>query len=99
MPNHRPEAIANEFLRRAGSNGLTQMQLQKLVYIAHGWTLAIRNEPLVNARLEAWERGPVYPELAKNIAHAGAEPIREKMIMTRLHFYLKMTEVSFLKLD
>ncbi len=77
MPRHRPEAVANEFLRRAGKAGLTQMQLQKLVYIAHGWTLALTNEPLAAIEPEAWERGPVYPHLRDKISHTGSKPIRD----------------------
>lgn len=57
--------IANEFLNRAKSNGktLTQMQLQKLVYIAHGWHLALFSSPLTDDSPQAWDYGPVYPEL------------------------------------
>jgi uncharacterized phage-associated protein len=44
MPAYRVEAIANEFVKRAQAEGraLTNMQLQKLPYIAHGWGLALR---------------------------------------------------------
>ena len=53
--------VANEFLRIARERGrpLTNMQLQKLVYIAHGYTLAILHEPLVKQDIEAWRYGPV----------------------------------------
>ncbi len=41
--------IANEFLKMNGAMGrLTQMHLQKLVYIAHGWKLALVGEPLAD---------------------------------------------------
>ena len=76
MPNHEPAAIANEFIKKTNGNGLTQMQLQKLVYIAHGWNLAVFDEALVDSRLEAWERGPVYPILRGQIAHAGIHPVQ-----------------------
>lgn len=58
MPNHDPRAVANQFIKLSGGP-LNQMKLQKLVYIAHGWNLAINNEPLVRGRIEAWDGGPV----------------------------------------
>lgn len=51
-------AIANEFLKLKGGPG-SQMWLQKLVYLAHGWNLAINGEPLIEDRIEAWDGGPV----------------------------------------
>ena len=59
----RAVAIANEFLRKPGGASLTQMQLQKLVYMAHGWTLALTGQPLTVEQPEAWDYGPVYPDL------------------------------------
>lgn len=70
---HRPEAIANEFLRRL--SGLTHMQLQKLVYIAHGWNLAVNGNALVDREPEAWDRGPVFSVLREHLKSAGNRPI------------------------
>jgi uncharacterized phage-associated protein len=39
------------------------MQLNKMTYIAHGWSLAIYNERLIVENIEAWEYGPVVPIL------------------------------------
>jgi uncharacterized phage-associated protein len=60
MPHHDPRAIANEFLKLVGDRPVNQMWLQKLVYMAHGWNLAINHEPLVDGRIEAWDGGPVF---------------------------------------
>jgi len=58
MPMHDARAIANEFLKLK-DGAANQMWLQKMVYIAHGWNLAINDEPLVEDRIEAWDGGPV----------------------------------------
>ena len=42
---------------------LTPGRLQTLVFIAHGWHLAVAGEPLVNDDAEAWNEGPVFLEL------------------------------------
>lgn len=77
MPNHRPEAVANKFLELADNTGLTQLQIQKLVYIAHGWTLALCHEPLTNELPQAWSRGPVYAGLRTRIARFGADRVTD----------------------
>ena len=70
-------AIANEFLRRAmrDRRPLTQMQLQKLVYIAHGWNLAINLRPLTTDDPQAWDYGPVYPDLWEAVRGYGGQPV------------------------
>jgi uncharacterized phage-associated protein len=64
MP-HSSLATANEFLRRARASDkkLTQMHLQKLVYLSHGWTLALIGQPLIEDDIEAWAYGPVIRRL------------------------------------
>jgi uncharacterized phage-associated protein len=54
-------SIANEFLRRGWKGGrqLTPIQLIKLVYIAHGWFLALTGKPLIKEKVYAWKYGPV----------------------------------------
>jgi uncharacterized phage-associated protein len=76
MPTWSPE-IANEFIRLAAADGrvFNQIQLQKLVYIAHGWRLAISGQPLTGDRPEAWEFGPVYRRLADALARFGVDPV------------------------
>lgn len=69
-------AIANEFLERAReSGGLTQMQLQKLAYIAHGWNLAVNECPLISDEVRAWDFGPVFPMLYEHAKYFGSKPI------------------------
>jgi len=80
MPAWSPE-IANEFIRLAANDGraFDQIQLQKLVYIAHGWRLAISGQPLTGDRPEAWEFGPVYRRLADALAPFGVDPVAHEL--------------------
>lgn len=68
--------IANSFLSLGGAIGrLTQMQIQKLVFIANGFHLAIYDEPLVEETFEAWDYGPVEPNLREHTNHFGRRGI------------------------
>lgn len=72
-----PKLIADTFLElgeRAGER-LTPMKVQKLVYFAHGWTLALTDRPLINEQVEAWRFGPVVPSLYHTLKHYGSEAI------------------------
>ncbi len=57
--------IANYILDLADRDGVavTPMKLQKLVYIAFGWALALYHLRLFRERIQAWEHGPVIPSL------------------------------------
>lgn len=58
--------VANSFLQWDFENGeasITPMKLQKLVYLAHGWNLAINDGPLIEEKFEAWPYGPVEEDL------------------------------------
>ena len=59
---HNPLAVANYFIEQSDDR-LTCTKLIKLVYIAHGYTLAITNQPLVNEYALAWKYGPVFPSI------------------------------------
>lgn len=81
MPAWSPE-IANDFIGMAKTVGrpLDQLQLQALVYIAHGWCLAFLDQPLTGDRPEAWEYGPVYRRLANALAGYGREAITRQIL-------------------
>jgi uncharacterized phage-associated protein len=74
------KAVANYFLELAQRDGIpvTPMKLQKLVYFAHGWSLALTGQPLVNDRVEAWEFGPVFRRLYGEFKAFGNAPITSK---------------------
>jgi len=44
---------------------MTAMKLQKLVYYSQAWHIAWSDNVLFQERIEAWEDGPVCPELFK----------------------------------
>ena len=71
-------AVANEFIRLAREDGraLTPLQIIKLVYIAHGWMLALHQRPLINDRIEAWKYGPVIPSLYHDLKRYGGGSVK-----------------------
>ena len=57
----------------------TPMQLLKLTYIAHGWTLGITGNPLFNDSVKAWKYGPVIPSVYHKYKKFGYSPISMKL--------------------
>lgn len=74
--------VAAAILKIAKSKGvsLTPMQLMKLVYIAHGWSLGLRGIDLFRNRIEAWQYGPVMPDLYHATKQFGRNPIPLHMV-------------------
>jgi len=78
-PAHQvAEAILREAKRACRS--LTPMQLMKLTYIAHGWSLAVTGRDLFEDRIEAWKCGPVIPTLYQATKHFGRYAIPIAMV-------------------
>ena len=71
--------IAREFhrLALAEDRPITPLELIKLTYIAHGWSLARRDKPLVGEPAEAWRYGPVFPMLYHCIKGYGGKPVKK----------------------
>lgn len=72
--------IAEYFIKLANSTGsfISNLKLQKLVYYAQAWHLALRDEPLFSEDFEAWVHGPVIPELYKKYQKFGWHPIEQE---------------------
>ena len=71
--------IANAFIELANSNGvkMSNMQLQKLVYIAFGYFAALMNKRLFDDDIEAWYFGPVIPNLYHRLKKYGLDVITQ----------------------
>ena len=69
--------VADDVLKCAKRIGLrlSPLQLMKLVYIIHGWHLALTGQPLIKQRIEAWKYGPVIPVLYHSTKVFGRDPI------------------------
>lgn len=48
---------------------LSHLRLQKLLYYAQGWSLALRRKPLFEDKIEAWAHGPVVPSVYPSFAN------------------------------
>ena len=76
-------SMANYFIELAQKDGheIRPLRLMKLVYIAHGFMLAMLDRSVLNPRfdrVEAWKYGPVIPSVYHSFKGYGASPITGK---------------------
>lgn len=71
--------IADYFIRVANRTGsfISNLKLQKLVYYAQAWHIALYGEPLFPEEFQAWVHGPVIPSLYQKYKSFGWQPIVE----------------------
>ena len=76
-------AVANAFidLSKRDSIPVTNMKLQKLVYIAHGFSLALLGKPLFIDDIRALRWGPVIMSLYNKVKHFGNQPIDKNITL------------------
>ena len=70
--------VADYFLTLANEDvgdSIPNLKLQKLVYYAQGFSLALRGEALFDEPIEAWTHGPAIPELYHKYKEHGANAI------------------------
>lgn len=89
------KAIANYFLELAKQQGKTidPMAIQKLVYFAHGWNLALFDRPLITDRIKAWDYGPVISSLYGEFKEFGNGPITRLARSYEFKENLKLTVI------
>ena len=75
-----PIAISNFFLDLGRSEGIEidPLKLQKLLFVAHGWHLAVQGRPLVREPFGAWKWGPIVESVYHEFKRFGDIPITEK---------------------
>lgn len=79
-------SVANYFVELAQKEGkpLHLLGLVKRVYIAHGFSLAIYQQSLLDPRfdkVEAWRYGPVIPSVYHSFKQYKAGPILDKAVV------------------
>ena len=70
--------VADYFLSRCDDESgdlISNLKLQKLVYYAQGFSLALLDEPLFEESIEAWMHGPVVPKLYAKYKNYGKDPL------------------------
>jgi uncharacterized phage-associated protein len=79
MAETTANAVANYIIHFCHERGdlITNLHLQKLVYYAQAWYLALHDKPLFEEELQAWASGPVQPELYERFKTFKWNPISE----------------------
>lgn len=73
--------VAQHILDLAKKDGvnITPMKLLKITYIAYGWFSISGDGRLFADKIEAWQYGPVIPNLYRNIKKFKDSPITEQI--------------------
>ena len=67
--------LVADYLLAHGDGSLTPLHVLKLTYFSHGYTLAIKDKPLIADKVEAWKYGPVIPLLYHYVRSFGDRPV------------------------
>ena len=83
---HDARAVANEVIRLAHARpkSITNLEVQKLIYFAHGFMLALEEQPLFWQNVIAWPHGPVVIDVYEALKKYGRDPIQEPIAMPGL---------------
>lgn len=86
--------IASYFVNKGIKEGrpISPMKVQKLVYMAHGWNLAMREEPLIEESVQAWSYGPVIPNIYYELKKYGNSDISDEF-SSKIHLDSETLEI------
>lgn len=66
------------FVAEKAQRRLTNKKLQKLLYYAQAWSLALKGVPMFKEDIEAWIHGPVIPVVYRHYKKYGSGVLEEK---------------------
>ena len=72
-----PVLRAGKHLAKMSGWTYSNLEMQKILYISHMVYLGQLHEPLLEGNFEAWDYGPVHPELYYHLSSYGAKSIPE----------------------
>lgn len=69
--------VARQFWKKSRSEEFpaTMLHLIKWTFLAHGWGYPVLGRKFVHDPVEAWQYGPVFPELYSLLKPFGKEPV------------------------
>lgn len=65
-------------------NSVTNLKLQKILYLSHMVYLIEHRQPLVKEAFEAWDYGPVLPSVYHRLKIFGANPVQDRFYEANL---------------
>ena len=68
---------AAKHLCKESNWSLTNLQVQKILYICHVLYYGQEKEPLIEGEFQAWDYGLVHPDLYHFLKYYGADPVPE----------------------
>jgi len=98
MSTYQVNQIADWFLsaidREAGDT-ISHLKLQKLMYYAQAWSLALNGYSLFEEDFEAWTHGPVLPTLWQRFKEFDQESIPPRAIISTTEFSTEDEKLLF----
>ena len=86
MPNTTPLEASRFIVRfcREHGDGVSNLKLQKLLYYAQAWNLAIHSKLLFNDPIQAWVHGPVVPSVWHEFRKWSWQPIGGPILIPKI---------------
>jgi uncharacterized phage-associated protein len=66
---------AAQYIVANSKPAVTPMRLLKLLYVAHGYSLAVNRQPLLDESVEAWQYGPMVPSVYQAVRKYRSKPV------------------------
>ena len=85
---YTPSHIANFFIDREIKK-ITNLRLNKYVYFAYGFALAILDREIFHEPIQAWKFGPVIPSIYHEFKRFEFRPIDEYSYIDNYHYDVK----------